>query len=434
MQEADKCDKIIFGYFLWLIVKCSVYPPDEKQRCGQLFTILKGEIQLKEVILIKLGEIVLKGLNRKNFEDRLVKSIKYRLHRIGAFSVRNSQSIITVTPLDDNADMDEAAEIISKVFGIAAFSRACAAEKDIESIKENARIYLEDKFITVGSFKVEAKRSDKRFPMTSPEIAREVGGYIADCYPDVAVDVHNPDVIVTVEIRDDAAYIHAGVEKGAGGIPVGTGGKAVILISGGIDSPVAAYMMAKRGIELTAVHFASPPYTSERAEEKVVELLTRVAAYSGRMTMYTVPFTKLQEEIRDKCHEEYFTVIMRRFMMMIAQRIAEKNDCKALITGESLGQVASQTIGAIGCTDAACEMPVFRPLIGMDKEEIITISRKIDTFEVSIQPYEDCCTVFTPKHPRTRPVLKNVIAEENKIDYEPLFKEAIENVKITEIQ
>ena len=389
---------------------------------------------MKEVILIKLGEIVLKGLNRKNFEDRLVKSIKYRLHSIGAFTVRNSQSIITVTPLDENADMDEAAECISKIFGIVAFSRACAAEKDIESIKTAAKDYLEDTFASINSFKVEAKRSDKKFPYTSPEIAREVGGFLADSYPEVAVDVHQPDAIVTVEIRDDAAYIHAGVEKGAGGIPVGTGGKAAILISGGIDSPVAAYMMAKRGIELTAVHFASPPYTSERAEEKVRELLQRVSAYSGRMTMYTVPFTKLQEEIRDKCHEEYFTIIMRRFMMKIAQRLAKKNDCKALITGESLGQVASQTIGAIACTDAACEMPVFRPLIGMDKEEIIEISRKIDTFEVSIQPYEDCCTVFTPKHPRTRPVLKNVIAEENKIDYEPLFDQAIENVIITEIQ
>ena len=389
---------------------------------------------MKEVILIKLGEIVLKGLNRKNFEDRLIKSIKYRLHHIGAFKVRNSQSIITVTPLDDSADMDEAAECISKVFGIAAFSRACAAEKDIESIKNTARIYLEDKFAMAGSFKVEAKRSDKKFPLTSPEIAKEVGSFLADSYPDTEVDVHNPDMIVTVEIRDDAAYIHAGAEKGAGGIPVGTGGKAVILISGGIDSPVAAYMMAKRGIELTAVHFASPPYTSERAEEKVRELLERVSAYSGRMTMYTVPFTKLQEEIRDKCHEEYFTIIMRRFMMMIAERLAEKNDCKALITGESLGQVASQTIGAIACTDNACGMPVFRPLIGLDKEEIIEISRRIDTFEVSIQPYEDCCTVFTPKHPRTRPVLKNVIAEENKIVFVPLINEAVENVKITEIQ
>ncbi len=388
---------------------------------------------MKEVILIKLGEIVLKGLNRKNFEDKLVKNIKHRLHKIGAFKVKNSQSIITVTPVFDDIDIDEAVECISKIFGIATFSRACVAEKNIENIKETAAEYLKDQFAMIGSFKVEAKRSDKKFPLTSPEIAREVGGYLADTFPEVEVDVHNPDAVVTVEIRDNAAYIHSGVLKGAGGIPVGTGGKAAILISGGIDSPVAAYMMAKRGIELTAVHFASPPYTSERAEEKVVELLRRVSAYSGQMTMYTVPFTKLQEEIRDKCHEEYFTIIMRRFMMTIAEKIAENNDCKALITGESLGQVASQTIGAIACTDNACEMPVFRPLIGMDKEEIIGISRKIDTFDISIQPYEDCCTVFTPKHPRTRPVLKNVIAEQNKIDFVPLIQEAVENVKVTQI-
>ena len=388
---------------------------------------------MKEVIIIKLGEIVLKGLNRKSFEDRLIKNIKHRLHRVGPCKVKNSQSIITVTPIFDDVDIDEAADCIAHIFGIAAFSRACAAEKDIESIKTAAAEYLSDQFGRINSFKVEAKRSDKKFPLTSPEIAREVGGYLADTFPDVAVDVHEPDAVVTVEIRDDAAYIHSEVLRGAGGIPVGTGGKAAVLISGGIDSPVAAYMMSKRGIELTAVHFASPPYTSERAEEKVVSLLEKVARYSGRMTMYTVPFTKLQEEIRDKCHEEYFTIIMRRFMMMLAERIAKQNECQALITGESLGQVASQTIGAIACTDTACEMPVFRPLIGMDKEEIITVSRKIDTFDISIQPYEDCCTVFTPKHPRTRPVLKNVLAEEAKIDYEPLFHEALENLKITEI-
>lgn len=389
---------------------------------------------MKEVILIKLGEIVLKGLNRKSFEDRLIKNIKHRLHRIGAFKVRNAQSIITVEPVFDDIDMDETADCIAGIFGIAAFSRACVAEKDIGSIKETACRYLEDTFSTTASFKVEAKRSDKQFPLTSPQIAQEVGGCLAERFPDVAVDVHHPETVVTVEIREDAAYIHAGVIRGAGGIPVGTGGKAAILISGGIDSPVAAYMMAKRGIELTAIHFASPPYTSERAEEKVRQLLEKVAVYSGGMKMYTVPFTRLQEAIRDQCHEEYFTIIMRRLMMTIAQEIARKNDCQALITGESLGQVASQTIGAIACTDEACQMPVFRPLIGMDKEEIITISRKIDTFSTSIQPYEDCCTVFTPRHPRTRPVLKNVLAQQDKIsDVDSLIREAVENVRITDI-
>ncbi|MDD6489628.1 MAG: tRNA 4-thiouridine(8) synthase ThiI [Clostridia bacterium] len=388
---------------------------------------------MKEILLVKLGEIVLKGLNRKNFEDTLIKNLKRRLANVGKFQVRSAQSTITITPVYDDADMDEAVDCVSKVFGIATFSRACVAEKDIETIKQTAAEYLADTLEGIDTFKVEAKRSDKKFPLTSPQICTEVGGYLLEKFPHLSVDVHNPDITVTVEVRDFAAYIRAGVIKGAGGIPVGTGGKAAVLISGGIDSPVASYMMAKRGLELTAIHFASPPYTSERAEEKVVELLKKVSAYSGRMNMYTVPFTKIQEQIRDKCHEEYFTIIMRRFMMKISERIAKQNDCLALITGESLGQVASQTIGAIACTDNACNMPVFRPLIGMDKEEIIEISRKIDTFDISIQPYEDCCTVFTPKHPRTRPVLEDVIAEENKIDYEPLIEEAVNNLKLTVI-
>lgn len=388
---------------------------------------------MKEILLVKLGEIVLKGLNRKTFEDILIKNLKRRLANVGQFQVRSAQSTITITPVYDDADMDEAADCVSKVFGIAAFSRACVAEKDIETIKQAAAEYLADTLEGVDTFKVEAKRSDKKFPLTSPQICTEVGGYLLRKFPNLSVDVHNPDITVTVEVRDFASYIRAGVIKGAGGIPVGTGGKAAVLISGGIDSPVASYMMAKRGLELTAIHFASPPYTSERAEEKVVELLKKVSAYSGRMKMYTVPFTKIQEQIKDKCHEEYFTIIMRRFMMKIAECVAKQNDCLALITGESLGQVASQTIGAIACTDNACSMPVFRPLIGMDKEEIIEISRKIDTFDISIQPYEDCCTVFTPKHPRTRPILADVIAEENKIDYEPLIEEAVKNVKLTTI-
>lgn len=386
---------------------------------------------MKEVLLIKLGEIVLKGLNRKNFEDTLIKNLKRRLAKIGSYTVRCAQSTITVAPNSENDDIDEAVDCVSKVFGIAAFSRACVVEKDIEKIKNTAVEYLDEILSDAKSFKVEAKRSDKKFPLTSPQICMEVGGYLAEKFPNLTVDVHNPDVTVTVEIRDFAAYVRAGVIKGAGGIPVGTGGKASILISGGIDSPVAAYMMAKRGIELTAIHFASPPYTSERAEEKVVELLKKVSAYSGKIKMFTVPFTKLQEQIKEKCREEYFTIIMRRFMMQISEKIAEQNSSLALITGESLGQVASQTLSAITCTDDACNMPVFRPLIGMDKEEIIEISRKIDTFEISIQPYEDCCTVFTPKHPKTKPVLTDVIEEQNKIDCKNLIDEALNNLKIT---
>ena len=389
---------------------------------------------MKEMILIKLGEIVLKGLNRRNFEDSLVKNLKRRLAKIGNFQVKISQSTISVDPMDEDIDMDEVADCVSRVFGIAAFARACVTEKDLDKIKEAAGEYLAEAFEDARTFKVEAKRSDKKFPYKSPEICMEVGGYLAEKFPDVSVDVHNPDVTVTVEIRDFGAYIRAGLIRGAGGIPVGTGGKACVLISGGIDSPVASYMMAKRGLELTAVHFASPPYTSERAEEKVVELLHRVAKYSGRIKMYTVPFTEIQEQIREKCKEDYFTIIMRRFMMQIAERVARKNDCHALITGESLGQVASQTLMAIGCTDSACNMPVFRPLIGMDKEEIISISRKIDTFDVSIQPYEDCCTVFTPKHPKTKPVLEEVIREQDKLDCEGLVERAAEGVKLTIIE
>ena len=389
---------------------------------------------MKEIILIKLGEIVLKGLNRKNFEDALMRNLKRRLAKIGEFHVQIAQSTISISPVHDDTDFDEVEDCVSKVFGIAAFSRACVTEKDIDKIKQTAVEYLADTFDTPKTFKVEAKRSDKKFPYKSPEICEEVGGYLSDNFPNISVDVHNPDVTVTVEIRDFGAYIRAGLIRGAGGIPVGTGGKACVLISGGIDSPVASYMMAKRGLELTAVHFASPPYTSIRAEEKVIELLQRVAKYSGRMKMFTVPFTEIQEQIREKCKEDYFTIIMRRFMMEIAEEIARKNGCHALITGESLGQVASQTLNAIECTDNACNMPVFRPLIGMDKEEIISISRKIDTFEVSIQPYEDCCTVFTPKHPKTKPVLSEVIAEQNKLDCKGLIQRAVEGVKLTNIE
>lgn len=388
---------------------------------------------MKEIILIKLGEIVLKGLNRKNFEDTLLRSLRRRLAKIGSFKVRAAQSTITVEPMDDDIDMDDAADCVAHVFGIAAFSRACVAQKDLEQIKQAAAEYLSDTMEGIKTFKVEAKRSDKKFPYKSPEISAEVGGYLIEKFPHLTVDVHEPDVIVTVEVRDFAAYVRAGLIRGAGGIPVGTGGKACVLISGGIDSPVAAYMMAKRGLELMAVHFASPPYTSERAEEKVVELLEKVAKYSGRLKMYTVPFTEIQEQIREKCKEDYFTIIMRRLMMEIAQRLGADKGAQALITGESLGQVASQTIGAIACTDAVCRMPVFRPLLGMDKEEIIEISRKIDTFNISIQPYEDCCTVFTPKHPRTRPVLEKVIEEQNKLDQEPMIERAIANVKVRDI-
>lgn len=385
---------------------------------------------MKEVILIKNGELALKGLNRSTFEDILVKNIRRRLKSAGDFDYIKSQSTIIIEPKDENCDFEAAQEAVRRIFGIAGFSRAAAVEKDFDKVIEISGAYLEEALKNAKTFKVEAKRSDKKFPLTSPEISREMGGHLLSVYPHLKVDVHNPEVTVMVEVRDKYIFLHGTQIKGAGGMPVGTGGKAGILISGGIDSPVAAWMMAKRGIELTAIHFASPPYTSKRAEMKVVTLLEKVAKYSGRMTMFTVPFTEIQEQIKDNCPEELFTLIMRRAMMKAAEKIARKENCQALITGESVGQVASQTIYALACTDAAANMPVFRPLIGMDKDEIIEISRKIDTFETSILPYEDCCTVFTPKHPKTRPNLGDIEKAEQLIPLEELVEEAVNGAQI----
>lgn len=382
---------------------------------------------MKEIILIKNGEIALKGLNRSVFEDALQKALRHRLSKAGRFKIRRAQSTMFVEPQDDGCDMDLAAEAVGKVFGIVAYSRAAVCEKDMDVICTTAVDYLSDQLRSAKTFKVVAKRSDKSFPLGSPEISAELGGYILSKFPHLKVDVHDPEVTVAAEIRDFAAYVRAGQLKGAGGIPVGTGGKAAILISGGIDSPVAAWMMAKRGMQLTAIHFASPPYTGPQAEAKVRDLLKKVSEYSGEIRFCIVPFTKIQEAIADNCQEEYFTIIMRRFMMRISERIARRNKCSALITGESLGQVASQTVGGLVCTDAVCNMPVFRPLIGMDKEEIIVRSREIGTFDISILPYEDCCTVFTPKHPRTKPLLDKVEAAEAALDIEALVEEAAEN-------
>lgn len=387
----------------------------------------------KEVILLKLGEIALKGLNRRTFEDVLLKNIRRRLAGAGEFSVSSRQSTIYVEPKNDEADMDLAEERCSKVFGIVGYTRAAVTEKDLASIREKAAEYLRETLEEAECFKVECKRSDKKFPYKSPEISAEVGGYLLEQFPHLRVDVHHPDVTVRVEVREVGAYVHADAKPGAGGIPVGTGGKAAVLISGGLDSPVAAWTMAKRGVELTAIHFASPPYTSELAHEKVVRLLRRVSEYAGRIKMITVNFTKLQEEIRDKCQEDLGTVILRRFMLKAAERIAREEGCCALITGESLGQVASQTIQAIACTDAAVSMPVFRPLIGSDKSEIVKTAYQIDTYEISIEPYEDCCTIFTPKHPRTRPILHFVEDAEKAIDGEALLEEALWDVRTTQI-
>ncbi|MBE6791691.1 MAG: tRNA 4-thiouridine(8) synthase ThiI [Ruminococcaceae bacterium] len=380
---------------------------------------------MKEIILLKDGELALKGLNRSSFEDMLIKNIKERISSLGEFTYRKAQSTIVVSPENEDIDLDEAVSRIGKVFGIVGMSRAAVCEKDIDVIRQTAYEYLKDDLMFAKTFKVTAKRADKNFPLKSPEICDEVGGYLLSKIRGLKVDVHNPDVTVAVEVRDNGAYIHGRQLPGAGGMPTGTAGRACILISGGIDSPVAAYMMAKRGVRLTAVHFASPPYTSELAEMKVHELLGKVSMYSGRINLFTVPFTALQEAIRDYCPEEMFTVTMRRIMMRLATRIAEWQGADALITGESLGQVASQTIHALKCTDECAGLPVFRPCIGMDKNEIVVISRKIDTFDISIRPYEDCCTVFTPRHPRTRPTPKYAAEVEAMIpDLEKMMDEA----------
>ena len=383
---------------------------------------------MNDIILLKLGEIVLKGLNRKSFEQKLMGNIRRRLAPLGNFRVYCLQSTVYVEG-EEGADMDAAFEAMQQVFGVISLSRAAPCEKNKEAIARLAIEYLRDEMESARSFKVESKRSDKAFPMTSIELSQYVGGELADAYPDTAVDVHDPELTVHIEVRDLAAYVHAAPVPGAGGMPVGSNGVAVTLLSGGIDSPVSTYMIAKRGVRLIPVHFFSFPYTSQQAKDKVVELGRQLTAYCGRMTMEVVPFTHIQEEIRDKCPEEYFTLIMRRFMMRIAQHIAEANGAKAIVTGENLGQVASQTMEAMASTQAVTHLPVLQPLIGMDKEEIITIARKIGTFDTSILPYEDCCTVFTPRHPRTRPQVSEVEAAESALDVDNLVQEAIQGIE-----
>ncbi len=388
---------------------------------------------MKEIILIKNGELALKGLNRSNFEDILIKNIKRRLKSLGEISVRKAQSAIYIEPQSEDFDFCEALERVSLIFGIAGFSRACVCEKSMEDILSKSVEYLKSSLENIKTFKVEAKRADKNFPLTSPEICRELGGTLLKAFPHLKVDVHNPDKTVFVEIRDFSAYVRAEQLQGAGGLPVGTAGTASILISGGIDSPVAAWTMAKRGLRLNAIHFASPPYTSVRAEMKVRALLSKVARYSGSINFAIVPFTEIQDEIAKNCPEDFFTLIMRRMMMRISERIAAKSGSLALITGESLGQVASQTLPALVSTDSVVNMPVLRPLIGMDKEEIVRISRNIDTFETSILPYEDCCTVFTPKHPKTRPTLELCIKAEQNLDIEALVEKAVSRTEYSYI-
>ncbi len=384
---------------------------------------------MNDIILLKQGEIVLKGQNKRFFEAKLIANAKRRLKKFGDFHVYATQSTVYVEPKDEDCRMDGALDAMTKLFGVVSVTRAMACEKDRDAIFETAKTYLAEAMSEAKSFKVETKRSDKAFPMTSIQLSQYVGGLLNEEFPEVKVDVHEPELIVHIEVRETAAYVHEKPLKGAGGMPVGSNGRAVTLLSGGIDSPVSSYMIARRGIHLIPVHFFSFPYTSEQAKQKVLDLAEILTVYCGRLTVEIVPFTNIQEEIRDKCPEEYFTLIMRRFMMRISERIADMNGCKALVTGENLGQVASQTMEALRVTEEPLSLPVLRPLIGMDKRDIIEIAGRIGTFETSILPYEDCCTVFTPRHPRTKPKLEEVLEVESDLDVEGLIKEAMDGIE-----
>ena len=384
---------------------------------------------MNEIFLMKLGEIVLKGANKRQFESKLRQNVRRRMKPYGEFDVYIMQSTVYVEPLNDEADVEGAWEACHSIFGVVSLCRCRPCEKNLDAIYEAVEAYLGDDLDCAESFKVESKRSDKSFPLTSIGISQEIGGRLAEAHPGCRVDVHKPAYIVHVEVRDLAAYVHGPAEPGAGGLPTGVGGRAMCLLSGGIDSPVAEYMIAKRGVEIESVHFFSYPYTSQLAKDKVIELARLVTRYSGRMTLNIVSFTKIQEAIRDNCPEEYFTLIMRRFMMEISQRIAKQHGCGCLVTGENLGQVASQTMEAMAVTGAVVDLPIFMPLVGMDKEDIVFIARKIGTLETSILPYEDCCTVFTPKHPKTKPTLGQVLNAEKNLDREALIEEALATVE-----
>jgi thiamine biosynthesis protein ThiI len=385
-------------------------------------------------LLLKPGELILKGGNRRFFEERLIGNLKVKLRAAGDFYVSAKQSTIYVEARSEAADLELAARLCAKTFGIVNVCKAIPCEKDTDAIARTAIDFLAGTFKDIRSFKVESKRSDKRFPLSSIELSQYVGGALNDAYPDVAVDVHNPDFCVNVEVRDSLAFVHGAPLPGAGGLPVGVSGRSVCLLSGGIDSPVALYRMAKRGLKVIPVHFNAPPYTSELAKEKVVDLCRVLLPYCEKLILEVINFTHVQEEIRRNCPEELFTVISRRFMTRIAERIAIRNGAGSLITGESLGQVASQTQEAIAVTENAVQLPIMRPLIGSDKSEIVELARKLGTFEISARPYEDCCTVFTPRHPKTKPKLEPVLKAESKLDAEALIAECMSNIENIAIQ
>lgn len=385
---------------------------------------------MKEVILCKYGEIILKGANRNKFETMLMREVKRRAYKVGGFTVRYNQSTVYIEPKDDSVteeDIDVMYDQAKKIFGFAGITRAAVCEKTMEAIRKTAAEYLPPRLAGYRTFRCEAKRSDKKFPLGSPEIAAEIGGVILSKMPKMKVALKGADINVRIEVRDKYAYIHAGQERAAGGIPLGSGGRGLLLLSGGIDSPVAGHMMAKRGLYIDALHFESFPYTSERAREKVLDLARELTEYLGNIRVHIISLTHIQEELRDNCDEEYFTLLLRRFMMELANRTAEEAGCKCLITGESLGQVASQTLAAINVTDSVARLPVFRPCIGLDKEEIVERAREIGTFETSTLPYEDCCTVFTPRHPKTQPEIEKVLEQEAKLDVAALTDKAWES-------
>ena len=389
---------------------------------------------MHEIILCKLGEVVLKGLNRRSFEMKLMSNIRRRTQPFGKFKIYSRQSTIYVEPVEDACDIAGAYAACKQVFGVIAVSRALPCEKDVQAIIRTAKDYLAPEFARAKDFKVESKRADKTFPLTSIQLSQQVGGALHQAFPRCAVNVHDPELTVFIEIRDDAAYVHGPAEAGAGGLPIGMGGSAVSLLSGGIDSPVASYMMAKRGVSLEMVHFFSPPYTSDAAKEKVLELAQLLTPWCGRLTVHIVPFTEIQEQIRMNCPEDHFTLIMRRFMMRLADMLAQELRCRALVTGENLGQVASQTMQALAVSEDVTTMPVLRPLIGLDKEEIVKIARKIGTFDTSILPYEDCCTVFTPRHPKTKPSVEEAREYESALDVEGLCQRAMANREMIRVK
>ena len=388
---------------------------------------------MQDTILLKLGELVLKGLNRHTFEEQLMSNARRRLKPYGEFKVYTRQSIAYVEPKNDDCDMAGAYEAMKRVFGAVGVCYCWACEKDKEAMLAAVREFLGQDLESAKTFNVECKRSDKTFPLNSIQLAQYLGGELDDLYPNLTADMHHPELTVYVEVRDEYAFVHGATQPGAGGLPVGVNGRAVSLLSGGIDSPVASWMMAKRGLELDMVHFFSYPYTSEAAKQKVLDLAKILTPYTGRLMVHVVPFTAIQEELRRSCPEELFTILMRRFMMRISAQVAHRVGAGALVTGESLGQVASQTMEAMGCTGAVTHLPVFRPVVGMDKEEIVRISRKIGAFETSILPYEDCCTVFTPKHPRLRPTLAECERAEAKLDVEGMVKAAVDGIERVKI-